>query len=134
MEIAKNKPCINNCIGMEISECDDTDYCINPGNSTECIPSENSNPKPCSNTQMNSNSNTTSAKVEAMDNNCKGQSSLDVPQPDSGHQQEEGEGQKGCGFQCLTVEAEIRNLNQPQNITSHIVLHNHSSIDTCKTV
>ena len=63
LEIAKNKPCINNCIGMEISECDDTDYCINPGNSTECIPSENSNPKPCSNTQMNSNSNTTPAKV-----------------------------------------------------------------------
>ena len=45
---------------------------------------------------MNSNSNTTPAKVEAMDNNCKGQSSLNVPQPfqtDSGHEQEDrGEG------------------------------------------
>ena len=109
MEIAKNKPCINNCVGMEISECDDTDYCINPGNSTECIPSEKSNPKPYSNTQMNSNSNTTPTKVEAVDNDCQGQSSLDVPQPfraDSGHEQEEGR-----GFQCITVEAEIHNLN-----------------------
>ena len=107
-EISKNKQRINNCPGIEISECDDTN-CINPGNGMEyscIIPNEKSIPKPHSNPQVNNYSDIEPAKKEAIEmtqSDDKGQSSQKVPPFPAGSGQQE----EGCDSHCITVEAEI---------------------------
>ena len=107
-EINKNKQCINNCPGIEISECDNTS-CTNPKNDMEygcTILEEKSIPIPHSNPQINSYSKNKQAKeekaMELIQSEDKAQSSQDVhPFPaDSGRQEE-------CGSHCIIVEAEV---------------------------
>ena len=51
-EISNNKHCVNNCPGIEISECDNTN-CTNPENTSYNILEENSISIPHSNPQIN---------------------------------------------------------------------------------
>ena len=104
-EISKNKQCINNSPGIEISEYDDTNF-INPGNSMEyscIIPNEKSIPKPHHNAQVNIYSDIKSIKEETLEmtqSDDKGQSSQKVPpSPNDSGQQEEG-----SGYHRITVE------------------------------
>ena len=105
-EINKNKQCINNCPGIEISECDNTN-CINPGNGMEyscTIPNEKSIPKPHSNPQVNNYFDIEPAKKEAIEmtqSDDKGQSSQEVPPFSAGCGQQE----EGSGSFCITGDS-----------------------------
>ena len=94
-EISNNKHCVNNCPGIEISECD----------KTSCT-EKNSISIPHSNPQINVNNNCSGIEegkekaLETTQLDDKGQSSHNVlPFPADGAQQ--------SGSQCIIVEAKI---------------------------
>lgn len=99
-EINKNKCYINNCSGIEVSECDNTRICMNPGNDSCTILEETLIPKPHSNPHISSYSDMVQARWKAMamtpQSDDKGQSS----HQDSGQQEE-------SSSQYMNLEAEI---------------------------